>query len=35
MRLARLDQHRARGWTVVNHLKYRAIRDEEAGRDTV
>lgn len=28
-RLVRLDEHRAWGWRIVNHSKYRAIRSEE------
>jgi hypothetical protein len=32
-RIVRLDGHRPWGWTVVNYLKYRAIRDEEDRRE--
>lgn len=32
-RIVRLDEHRAWGWTVVNYLKYRAIRNEEDRRE--
>jgi hypothetical protein len=28
-RIVRMDEHRAWGWRVVNHAKYRAIRSEE------
>jgi hypothetical protein len=31
-RLVLIDEHRAWGWRIVNYLKYRAIRDEEARR---
>lgn len=33
-RIVRIDDHRAWGWQVVNFLKYRGIRDEEARRET-
>jgi len=32
-RIVRLDEHRAWGWRVVNHAKYRAIRSEEDRRE--
>lgn len=32
-RIIRLDEHRAWGWQVVNHAKYRAIRSEEDRRE--
>lgn len=32
-RIARLDEHRAWGWKIVNYEKYRAIRNEEARRE--
>lgn len=32
-RLIRLDEHRAWGWKIVNHAKYRAIRSEEDRRE--
>ena len=32
-RITRLDEHRDWGWTVVNYLKYRAIRDEDDRRE--
>ena len=32
-RIIRLDEHRAWGWRVVNHAKYRAIRSEEDRRE--
>jgi hypothetical protein len=32
-RITRLDEHRAWGWTVVNYVKYRSIRDEEDRRE--
>jgi hypothetical protein len=32
-RLIRLDEHRAWGWRIVNHGKYRAIRNEEDRRE--
>lgn len=32
-RIVRLSEHRDWGWLVVNYLKYRAIRDEEARRE--
>lgn len=32
-RIVRLDAHRAWGWRVVNHAKYRAIRSEEDRRE--
>ena len=31
-RLMPIDEHRAWGWRIVNHAKYRAIRDEEDRR---
>lgn len=33
-RIVRIDDHRAWGWQVVNFLKYRGMRDEEARRET-
>ena len=33
-RIVRIDDYRAWGWQVVNFLKYRGIRDEEARRET-
>lgn len=33
-RIARIDDHRTWGWRIVNHLKYRTMRDEEARRET-
>lgn len=32
-RIVRLDEHRAWGWRIVNHAKYRAIRSEEERRE--
>lgn len=32
-RIVRLDEHRAWGWRIVNHAKYRAIRNEEDRRE--
>ena len=32
-RIIRLDEHRAWGWKIVNHGKYRAIRSEEDRRE--
>ena len=32
-RITRLDEHRDWGWTVVNYIKYRAIRDEDDRRE--
>jgi hypothetical protein len=32
-RIVRLDEHRAWGWRIVNHAKYRAIRDESDRRE--
>ena len=32
-RIVRLSEHRTWGWRIVNHAKYRAIRDEEGRRD--
>lgn len=32
-RIVRMDEHRAWGWIVVNHAKYRAIRSEEDRRE--
>lgn len=32
-RIMRIDDHRAWGWRVVNHGKYRAIRNEEDRRE--
>lgn len=32
-RIIRLDDHRAWGWAIVNHAKYRAIRSEEDRRE--
>ena len=32
-RLVRMDEHRAWGWRIVNHAKYRAIRSEEDRRE--
>jgi hypothetical protein len=32
-RIVRLDEHRAWGWSVVNHAKYRAIRNEDDRRE--
>ena len=29
----RMDEHRAWGWRVVNHGKYRAIRNEDDRRE--
>ena len=32
-RIIRLDEHRAWGWRIVNHAKYRAIRNEDDRRE--
>jgi hypothetical protein len=32
-RIVRLDEHRAWGWRIVNHAKYRAIRNEDDRRE--
>lgn len=32
-RLLRLDDHRTWGWQIVNHARYRAMRDEDARRE--
>ena len=32
-RIIRLDEHRSWGWKIVNHGKYRAIRNEEDRRE--
>jgi hypothetical protein len=32
-RIMRMDEHRAWGWRVVNHGKYRAIRNEDDRRE--
>jgi hypothetical protein len=32
-RIVRVDEHRAWGWRIVNHAKYRAIRNEEDRRE--
>jgi hypothetical protein len=32
-RIVRLDAHRAWGWSIVNHAKYRAIKNEEDRRE--
>lgn len=32
-RIIRLDEHRAWGWRIVNHAKYRSIRNEEDRRE--
>ena len=32
-RIVRLDEHRAWGWRIVNHAKYRSIRSEEDRRE--
>jgi len=32
-RIARIDEHRDWGWRIVNHAKYRAIRNEEDRRE--
>lgn len=32
-RIVRLDEHRDWGWRIVNHAKYRAIRNEEERRE--
>ena len=32
-RIVRTDEHRAWGWRIVNHAKYRAIRNEEDRRE--
>lgn len=32
-RIIRIDEHRAWGWRIVNHAKYRAIRNEDERRE--